>query len=186
MDRAPAQVKSLEMTLTPARPTYRTGELPEFTVSLTNRSQEPLKFCRYRLDYRLKAAMVVDGGQGGPDFEAQPFVSQTWEPLTEADYVTLAPGETLSHKLTFDKDPIFGFLRRAKQPPVIPSTNIIEGFPSGRFTFNTALSNQVGLYVGKNGVFDRKLEGRKVPDQWPGVSGYYGDLVEADATVVFE
>lgn len=186
MDRAPAQVKALEMTLTPTSPIYKAGELPEFTVSLTNRSSAPLNFCRYRLDYRLKAALVVDGGPGGLDFEAQPFVRQVWEPLTDGDYITLAPGETLSHKLTFHNDPIFGLLRRAKQPPVIPSTNIIEGFPAGRFKFATALSHQVGLYVGRDGVFDRKLEGRKVPDQWPGVSGYYSELVEAEATVIFK
>lgn len=186
MDRAPAQVKSLEMTLTSTQATYKVGELPEFTVSLTNRSDQPLKFCRYRLDYRLKAAMIADGSQGTPDFEAQPFVTQSWEPLKDDDLVTLAPGQTLTHQLTFSGDAIFGFVRRSKQPPVIPSSNAITGFPAGRFTFNTAVSHQVGLYVGQNGMFDRKLEGRKVPDQWPGLPDFYTDLAEAGVEVRFE
>lgn len=174
------------MTMTPTQTEYKAGELPSFQVALKNKSSQAVKFCRYKLDYRLKAAMIADGGKGGLDFELQPFVTQSWEKFTPEDIVTLAPGESLEHKLSFHKDPIFGFLRRAKQPPVIPASNAIDGFPAGTYEFNTALSNQVGIYVGRDGMFDRKLEGRKVPDQWPGNMGdCYLNLVEASATVKF-
>lgn len=181
-----AQEQALEMSLSPVQAVYPVGSLPEFTVTFTNRSQTPVKLCRYKLDYRLKAAMVVDGGAGGPDFEAQPFVTQTWNDLKAEDIVTVGPGQTISHQLKFEADPVFGFLRRAKQPPVIPSTNAIKGFPSGTFSFNTAISNKIGLYVGQNGVFDHKLQVRHVPDQWPGIQGCFDRLVEATASVRFQ
>jgi len=181
----PAQHKPIQMTLTPAQESYPAGALPEFVVELKNVSDTPVRFCRYRLDYRLKAALVVDGGKGGKDFEAQPFVSQKWTPVKQKDIAFLRPGETLSHRLSFQDDPIFGFLRRAKQPPIIPASNAISGFPPGRYSFNTALSNQVGLYVGRDGFFDHNLEGRKVPDKWPGLEGCFLDLVEATAVVEF-
>lgn len=174
------------MSLTPVKAVYQAGTLPEFVVTLTNKTENPIKYCRYRLDYRLKAAMVVDGGSAGQDYEAQPFVSQAWEPLKSEDIVVVNPGESVTHRLTFTGDPVFGFLRRAKQPPVIPATNSIKGFPAGTFSFNTALSNKVGLYVGRDGVFDHKLEVRKVPDQWPGIEGCSPRLIEATATVRFE
>ncbi|MCA9780604.1 MAG: hypothetical protein KC800_27960 [Candidatus Eremiobacteraeota bacterium] len=177
---------ALNMRMIPVKEAYPAGTLPQFEVIITNASQQPVRFCRYRLDYRLKAAMVVDGGKGGQDFELQPFVSQTWEPLNSSkDIVILGPGEQLRHRLTFKDDPIFGFLRRAKQPPVIPASNAVDGFPAGKYSFNTALSNQVGLYVGKDGVFDHRLEGRKVPDQWPGIEGCYLKLFETTTEVVF-
>lgn len=181
-----AQEQALEMSLTPAKAVYPAGTLPKFVVTLTNKTQAPIRYCRYRLDYRLKAAMVVDGGSGGADYEAQPFVGQTWEPLKPDDIVVVNPGESLTHRLSFTGDALFGFLRRAKQPPIIPATNCIKGFPAGEFSFNTALSNKIGLYVGQDGVFDHKLEVRKVPDQWPGIEGCYTRLVEATATVRFE
>ena len=186
MSSLPAQEQALAMTMTPSQEEYQAGELPSFQITLTNTSSQPLKFCRYKLDYRLKAAMIADGGKTGPDFELQPFVAQSWESFTPEDIVTLAPGESLQHTLTFQEDPVFGFLRRAKQPPIIPASNAIKGFPAGKFHFNTALSNQVGIYVGRDGVFDHKLEGRKVPDQWPGnIEGCFLDLVEASASVTF-
>lgn len=187
MSNLSAQEKAVSMVMTPIKPTYRAGELPEFVVVLTNNSSTPVKLCRYRLDYRLKAAMVVRGEARGPRFEAQPFVSQKWEPLDPNDIVTLAPGQSLSHRLTFSQDPVFGFLRRAKQSPVIPASHAIKGFPAGKFSFNTALSNQVGLYIGRDGVFDHRLEGRKVPDGWPGnIDGCFLELVEATALVEFK
>ena len=59
MSNLSAQEKAVSMVMTPIKPTYRAGELPEFVVVLTNNSSTPVKLCRYRLDYRLKAAMVV-------------------------------------------------------------------------------------------------------------------------------
>jgi hypothetical protein len=177
-----ADTKALELTITPSKSTMKAGDLPSFEVSITNQSQQPVMFCRYRLDYRLKAAMVVKGPQ---NYEVQPFVSQRWQDVRKKDIVTLTPGETLSHTLTFENDPIFGFVRRAKQPPVIPRSNSLKGFPAGSYSFNTAVSNQVGLYIGQDGVFDHKLEGRKVPDKWPGIQGCYSKLIEGTATVTF-
>lgn len=185
MTSVSAQEQAIAMSMVPVQASYSEGQLPEFDVVLKNSSQAPVKFCRYRLDYRLKAAMVVDGGTGGLDFEAQPFVPQKWDPLEPEDIVTLAPGESLTHRLSFQNDSIFGFLRRAKQPPIVPASNAISGFPKGNYEFNTALSNQVGLYVGQTGMFDHRLEGRKVPDQWPGIEGCYLKLIEATAKVTF-
>lgn len=181
-----AQTSALSMKMIPAAQSYPANSLPQFEIVVTNTSDEPIRFCRYRLDYRLKAAMVVDGGPGGRDFELQPFVSQEWVPFQDEDIVTLAPGEQLSHQLTFEGDPIFGFLRRAKQPPIVPASNAISGFPAGKYTFSTALSNQVGLYVGRDGFFDHSLQGRKVPDQWPGIEGCVLELIEATADVSFQ
>jgi hypothetical protein len=177
-----ADTKALAMTLTPSQSVFKAGSLPSFQVTIANQSQEAVMFCRYRLDYRLKAAMVVKGEQ---NYEAQPFVPQTWQDIRKKDIVTLAPGESLTHSLSFDNDPVFGFVRRAKQPPIIPRSNSLTGFPAGSYSFNTALSNQVGLYVGKDGVFDHRLEGRKVPDQWPGIQGCFIKLIEGTATVTF-
>jgi hypothetical protein len=177
-----ADPKALEMTIASSTSALKAGSLPSFQVSITNQSQEAVMFCRYRLDYRLKAAMVVKGPQ---NYEAQPFVTQTWQDVRKKDIVTLAPGETLSHTLTFEGDPIFGFVRRAKQPPIIPRSNSLKGFPAGTYSFNTAVSNQVGLYMGREGAFDHRLEGRKVPDQWPGIQGCFSKLIEGTATVTF-
>ena len=177
-----AEPKAVAMTLSASQPTFKAGTLPTFQVTITNQSQEVVKFCRYRLDYRLKAAMVVKGTQ---NYEAQPFVKQTWEDIRKKDIVDLQPGESLQHTLSFDNDPIFGFVRRAKRPPIIPRANCLKGFPAGTFEFNTALSNQVGLYVGETGVFNHRLEGRKVPDQWPGMGGCFLQLIEGSTTVTF-
>lgn len=185
MSSGQAQESRLVMEMVPLRSIYSVGELPQFRVTFANRGVSPLKFCRYKLDYRLKAAMVAEGVPKGAHFEAQPFVTQSWDPLKQEDIVVLAPGEELTHILKFEDDPVFGFLRRAKQPPVIPVSNAVKGFPKGTFSFNTAVSNQVGLYVGQSGVFDRRLEGRKVPDVWPGVQGCHLGLVEATAKVTF-
>ena len=177
-----ADPKALELTITPTNQTLRAGSLPEFTVTITNQSEQPVMFCRYRLDYRLKAAMVVKGPM---NYEVQPFVRQRWQDVRKKDIVTLEPGEHLTHTLNFEEDPIFGFVRRAKQPPIIPRSNSLKGFPAGSYSFNTALSNQVGLYTGQDGVFDHNLDGRKVPDQWPGIQGCYSKLIEGTTTVTF-
>lgn len=177
-----ADSKALSMSMVPSSKTQKAGTLPSFEVTITNQTQEPVKFCRYLLDYRLKAAMVATGEQ---NYEAQPFVTQSWKELKPEDIVSLAPGESFTHHLSFQDDPIFGFVRRAKQPPIIPRSHVIQGFPKGSYSFNTALSNQVGLYIGETGVFNHKLQGRKVPDQWPGIEGCFLKLIEDSASVTF-
>ena len=181
---AQADEAKLALKLVPTAKTFQAGEFPQFTATIVNEGTQPVKFCRYKLDYRLKAAMVVSGPK---NYEAQPFKTQRWEDLRKKDIVTLEPGEKIEHTITFQDDPIFGIIRRAKQPPIIPRSNSIHGFEAGTYTFNTALSSKVGIYIGQDGVFDGRLEARRVPEKWPGYDiGCYSKLMEDTATITFQ
>lgn len=174
----------LSLKLNPTQETFQAGQFPQFKVVVSNDTTKTVKFCRYKLDYRLKAAMVI---RGPKNYEAQPFVSQRWEDLRKRDIVTLEPGDRIEHVLSFQEDPVFGIIRRAKQPPIIPRSNSIVGFEPGTYTFNTALSSKVGIYIGRDGVFDGRLDARRVPEKWPGYDiGCYAGLIEDTATVIFQ
>lgn len=164
------------------------NSLPRFQVVIANRSQAPVRLCAYMLEYRLKAAMVAVRQGAGADYELQPFQPVTWRPFATADLVTLEPGQKLEHTLQLPGEGDFGFIQRRSQPPVIPKKWVIAGFPAGTFAFNTAISDQMGIYVGAPGVFDHRLEGRKIPRDLPDAGspeGVFTDLLEASATVTF-
>lgn len=177
------------MLLIPDQSVCKAGTIPDFTVTIKNTGSVAVKFCTYMLIYRLKAAMIayaIKGG-GGVNYEFRPFFTQKWDPESAADFRILKPGEEIKEHLKLSADKQFGFIARHSQPPVIPVNHIIKGFPAGTYDFNTALSDQMAVYAGENGVFDFKLDPKSLFKFADGLSkDAYFDLIEATARVDFK
>ena len=181
-------VRSLQLELLPTQSDFAAGSIPDFAVRIRNSGSSAARVCIYMLDYRLKAAMVANSHQGKSDFELQPFRPVTWLPIILGDVIELAPGAHHEHLLKLNGDDVFGFIQRHSQLPAVPSSWIVKGFPAGQFTFQTALSEQMGIYVGQTGFFDRKLEARKVPRDLPGGEAYsdcFMPFIKGTATLRF-
>lgn len=165
---------------------YSAGQLPAFRVSLTNTGQEPVTLCTYMLKYRILASMVAE--TEGTDYELQPFQSFSYRDLTPEDFVTLAPGEAHSLEVNLAMEKQWGFVRRHSQPPIIPATHVVSGLPAGKYLFRIALSDQMAVYVGQSGVFDRRLEARTLPKDFPAsgnLPDFYRRFLEAEVEVPF-
>lgn len=185
---ADQQRQALSLELVPDREQYAEGDIPTFQVVLRNVGSEPLRVLRYMLDYRLKAAMVAQNQAKGPNFELQPFHTVQWEKPGPDHVKLLPPNGELRHPLKWDDQWGFAFLQRHSQPPVVTPGYRLKGFPAGTFVFSTALMNQMGIYVGQDGVFDHTIEGKPLP---AGIAGHeiwgqvHVTLVEGEATVTF-
>lgn len=156
----------LQLDLKPAG-SFRAGEIPTFEVVLRNAGASATAVLLYMFDYRLKAAMVAQNEGKGASYEAQPFHTVRWEPARAQDVVRLEPGAEVRHRLSWDDPYAFAFIQRHSQPPVVTPGYRIKGFPAGTFRFSTGLFEQMGIYVGADGVFDHRLEGRRLPAEVP-------------------
>lgn len=162
----------LEMKLRPERTDYRAGELPNLEVSLRNTRPTPVRLLAYMLDYRLKAAMVAQNEGRGASYELQPFRSVEWQPARPGDVLTLQPGADWTHRLEWTDRWEFGWIQRHSQPPIVTPGYRLKGFPAGSYRFSTGLFARIGIYRGADGVFDHRLEGKRLPDEIPGSSGW--------------
>lgn len=181
-----AGVVTMELEPLSAQPAA--GSVPDFRVTIENRGTEPVTLCTYMLDYRLKASMTAQNeAANGVHYECQPFKPVKWRDVTGEDFHELAPGDKLTTEIRFGDEKGFGWVARHSQPPVLGVNQIIPGFPSGSWEFRVCLTDQMALYVGEEGVFDRKLEARLIPSQLPGGQQRkaYGGLLEATAKLSF-
>ena len=184
-DSADAQ-EMVQMMIEPDSLSYPAGSVPDFTVILRNNSSKPMKLCTYMLQYRLKAAMIARGvSEKAGDYELQPFHTQKWDEVRESDFQVIQPGKQISMRIELSAEHQFGFIRRHSQPPVVPVTHIIKGFPAGTYEFSTALSDQMAIYTGEDGVFDYRLE-EKLINKLPGGHDAYAGLIEACCEVTFK
>lgn len=180
-----AAAELLTMVLRPVQATLPRGSLPELEVAVTNRGHGAARLCAYMADYRLKASMTADALEpGAVSFELQPFQPVEWAEVRPQDVWLLEPGEERSFWLSLNGDPVFGFVPRHSQPPVIPGSHVVSGLPPGRYRFRVALQDRVAVYRGAPGVFDRNLETRWL-SELPGFSGICTGLLEATAILRF-
>lgn len=181
-----AGVVTMELEPLSAQPAA--GTVPDFRVHVVNRSTDPVTLCTYMLDYRLKASLTAQNQTpDGVHYECQPFKPVKWRDVTGEDFYELGPGDTFSTVVRFGDEKGLGWVARHSQPPVLGVNQILAGFPPGTWEFRVCLTDQMALYVGEEGVFDRKLDARLIPSQLPGGQGKkaYGGLLEATATLTF-
>lgn len=146
----------------------KAGSLPELLVTLRNVGTRPVRLLTYMLDYRLKAAITADRQEKGFSYELQPFHPVEWDRPSPGDVTFLAAGAEHVHRLSWDDAYGFGFIQRHSQPPLVPSGFKLKGFPPGTYKFSTCLQQRMAVYVGQDGVFDHKLQPRRLPDGVPG------------------
>ncbi len=165
------------------------GHFPQLTFRLVNAGDQPVRFLTYLIDYRLKAALVATNLGKGPSFELQPFRPLQLEKPSNDDVLTLEPGEDWTHPFLWSDAWQFGFIQRHSQPPMVTPGYKLKGFPAGQFRFSTLLFDQLGAYVGQDGLFDHQLKSYRLPDDIPEGRQCWGDMVcpevEAEAVVEF-
>ncbi len=186
MDSTALAANKVTMVLEPDKHTYPRNSLPDFTVIIRNNSDKPVTICIYMIEYRLRMAMAAKGiAKGSFNYIYQPFNPMTWEAPTGKEFSSLSPGRQLSFRLELSQDAYFGFVQRHSQPPVIPSSHAIKGFPAGTYDFSTCIQDQMAIYKGKAGVFDHTLEEKQLKTL-PRSEGAYFELIEASAKVTFQ
>jgi hypothetical protein len=185
---ADQQRQALSLELVPDQNQYSAGAIPTFHVVLRNVGSEPVRMLGYMLDYRLKAAMVAQNKGKGSSYELQPFHTVQWDKPTAEHMLELAPQGELKHALTWNDPWGFAWIQRHSQPPIVTPGYQLKGFPVGSYAFSTALMDQMGIYVGQDGVFDHRLEGRPLPAGIPGHEVWgpvHVKLVEGETVVTF-
>lgn len=185
---ADQQRQALSLELVPERQQYSEGDVPTFHVVLRNVGSEPVRMLRYMLDYRLKAAMVAQNTGKGSSYELQPFRTVQWEKPASGQVLELPPNGELKHALTWDDAWGFAWIQRHSQPPIVTPGYQLKGFPAGSFAFSTALMDQMAIYVGQDGVFDHRLEGKPLPSGIPGHEVWgpvHVKLVEGETLITF-
>lgn len=188
MDSTALGAGKVIMVLEPVKLSYSKGSLPDFNVILRNNGDKPVMICIYMIQYRLRLAMAAKGLTSGTfNYIYQPFQPAQWDDPVGKEFSPLSPGGQLSFLLDLSKDApsYFGFVQRHSQPPIIPSSHVIKGFPAGTYEFSTCIQDRMAIYKGKPGVFDNTLE-KKQLNTLPGAHGAYLDLVEAKTKVTFK
>jgi hypothetical protein len=182
---AAATGQAVTMQLIPEKTSYGTDRIPDFTVIIRNSGAAPVKFCMYMLEYRLKSAMYAENAENSAGFSFLPFKPVKWEPLKADEFKSFAAGEEMKISLKLSADPDFGFVPNYSQPPVIPPTHRLKGFPAGRYGFRTILFHQMALYIGASGVHDFRLEQKLLRDL-PGGSDAFLERIEGKCTLIFQ
>ena len=153
----------LTLTLSGAQPQFAAGSLPDLKATLTNRAPKPVAMCAYMLGPRLLASLTAEN-QDGEEFELFPFKPGRWVRLKPTDFKTIPPGKAFSIRLPIATSQVWKFVASGSQPPIVNTGFAQPGF-TGEMIFRTRLSDQMALYIGKSGVYDRQWEWRKVPDE---------------------
>jgi len=186
MDSAASGAGKVIMVLEPDKHTYPRNSLPDFTVIIRNDSDRRVVICIYMIEYRLRMAMAAKGlTRGAFNYIYQPFEPMTWEGASGKEFSPLSPGRQLSFRLELSKDAYFGFVQRHSQPPVIPNSHAIKGFPAGTYEFSTCIQDRMAIYSGKPGVFDHTLLEKQLKTL-PGSQGALFELIEASTRVTFQ
>jgi hypothetical protein len=143
------------------------GSLPELKATLTNRAPRPVTVCAYMLGPRLLSTLTAETADG-QEYELFPFRPGRWVPVKPTDFKSIPPGKSFSVKLPLAESHVWAFVRSGQQPPIVHAGFALKGFAAGEVTFRVRLSDEMALYVGESGVYDRRWEWKKVPDELPG------------------
>ncbi len=163
---ATALPSPLTLTLSAAGPGYAAGQLPDLKATLTNRAKRPVTICAYMLGPRILSTVTAEDEEGN-DYELYPFKPGRWSALKPTDFKSIPPGKAFSIRLPIASSQVWGFVRSGSQPPLITNSHALKGFAAGEVTFRARLSDQVAIYVGKAGAYDRNWEWKKAPDELP-------------------
>jgi len=188
MDSTALGAGKVIMVLEPVKLSYSKGSIPDFNVIIRNNGDKPVMICIYMIEYRLRLAMAAKGLMPGTfNYIYQPFQPTQWDDAVGKEFSPLSPGGQLSFLLDLSQDApsYFGFVQRHSQPPIIPNSHVIKGFPAGTYEFITCIQDRMAIYKGKPGVFDNTLE-KKQLNTLPGAQGAYLDLIEAKTKVTFK
>lgn len=151
-----------------------TNGLPGFKATITNVSPDPIVFCAYQAEHRLKSRMNADG------YEVFVFEPTPRTALAQSDFVNVAPGQSLTYDLEFGKGG-YEWLWAGSRPPVVSQSDALKEFPAGTYpfvahigdhiTFSTAPSGQSGPKERCN-IFKDLESSVEVP-----ANCWHGDLV---------
>ena len=164
------------------------GSLPELKATLTNRAPRPVTICAYLLGPRLLSTMTAETADG-QEYELFPFRPGRWVPVKPTDFKSIPPGKSFAVKLPLQESHVWAFVRSGQQPPIVHTGHALKGFGPGEVTFRTRLSDEMALYVGESGLYDRKWDWKRIPDELPGcpnpVPAVFRRQLKAKAVVHF-
>lgn len=139
--------KGLKMELLPSKTTCKVGELPDFTVIITNVSFEKILLCTYLLRHRLLISM--SSGNIG----IYPFGTTPTPPLGNEHFTYLEPGEKLSTPLNIPDEEKYHFLFRGSLPREVPENMALYNFEPGTHPFRVYLGESIFYYVAEERTF---------------------------------
>jgi hypothetical protein len=146
----------LQMELKPSKVNYKKGETPDFNVIITNVSNKNIIFCKYL--QRHRNITTLHGGE----FQIIPFIKTFEQPLSNEDFIELAPKQSITLQLNVNQETNYGFVRSGSLPPLVDKSFVIKGFPEGSISFQTHIGPYVSIYDTPDDKYNYKRQRKHI------------------------